>query len=162
MIGAITGYIVGSVYEWANIKTKDFPLFADRCFFTDDSILTIALADTILTGMPYVENLKTFYRWYPNGGYGGSFHRWARSRHSEPYNSWGNGAAMRISFARPAGCRGAGDEDDQRESQYTQRDHGRCAGKIFTCGTKETCVQSLSLRTISPRRISWFPRYGCR
>ncbi|MBF2020212.1 MAG: ADP-ribosylglycohydrolase family protein [Hydrococcus sp. C42_A2020_068] len=97
MIGAIAGDIVGSVYEWENIKTKDFPLFADRCFFTDDSILTIALADTILTGTPYVENLKTFYRWYPDGGYGENFHRWARSRHSEPYNSWGNGAAMRIS-----------------------------------------------------------------
>ena len=97
MIGAIAGDIVGSVYEWANIKTKDFPLFAERCFFTDDSILTIALADTILTGTPYAENLKTFYRWYPDGGYGGSFHRWAKSRRSEPYNSWGNGAAMRIS-----------------------------------------------------------------
>lgn len=97
MIGAVTGDIVGSVYEWNNIKTKDFPLFVDRCFFTDDTILTIALADTILTGTPYVENLKTFYRWYPDGGYGGSFDRWARSQHSEPYNSWGNGAAMRIS-----------------------------------------------------------------
>lgn len=100
MLGAIAGDIVGSVYEWKNIKTKEFPLFSDRCFYTDDSILTIALADTTLTGTPYVENLKTFYRWYPHGGYGGSFHLWARSRHSEPYNSWGNGAAMRIS---PAG-----------------------------------------------------------
>ncbi len=97
MIGAITGDIVGSVYEWHNIKTKDFPLFADRCAFTDDSILTVALADTILSGTPYAENLKIFYRWYPDGGYGGSFRRWARSCNSEPYNSWGNGAAMRIS-----------------------------------------------------------------
>lgn len=92
MLGAIAGDIVGSVYEWKNIKTKEFPLFSDRCFYTDDSILPIALADTTLTGTPYVENLKTFYRWYPHGGYGGSFHLWARSRHSEPYNSWGNGA----------------------------------------------------------------------
>jgi ADP-ribosylglycohydrolase len=97
MIGAIAGDIVGSVYEWNNIKSKEFSLFTDRCFFTDDSILTIALADTILTGTPYVENLKTFYRWYPDGGYGDSFHRWAQSERSEPYNSWGNGAAMRIS-----------------------------------------------------------------
>ena len=97
MIGAIAGDIVGSIYEWANIKTKEFPLFSDRCFFTDDSILTIALADSILTGTPYAENLKTFYSWYPDGGYGSNFRRWARSRHSEPYNSWGNGAAMRIS-----------------------------------------------------------------
>ena len=97
MIGAIAGDIVGSVYEWANIKSKKFPLFTDRSFFTDDSILTIALADTLLTGTPYVDNLKTFYRWYPDGGYGGSFHNWAQSEHSAPYNSWGNGAAMRIS-----------------------------------------------------------------
>lgn len=97
MLGAITGDIVGSVYEWNNLKSKDFPLLTDRCFYTDDSILTIALADTILSGVPYVQNLKIFYRWYPDGGYGGNFHRWAQSQYSEPYNSWGNGAAMRIS-----------------------------------------------------------------
>jgi ADP-ribosylglycohydrolase len=97
MIGAIAGDIIGSVYEWRNIKTKEFPLFADHCLFTDDSILTIALADTILTGTPYVENLKIFYRWYPDGGYGISFSMWAQSERSAPYNSWGNGAAMRIS-----------------------------------------------------------------
>ncbi len=97
MIGAIAGDIAGSVYESHNIKTKEFPLFTDRCSFTDDSILTIALADTILSGTPYVENLKTFYRWYPDGGYGGSFRRWAQGSGSKPYQSWGNGAAMRIS-----------------------------------------------------------------
>ena len=60
MIGAVAGDIIGSIYEWHNVKTKGFPLFSKTCFFTDDSILTIALADSILTGMPYVENLKTF------------------------------------------------------------------------------------------------------
>ncbi len=97
MIGAIAGDIVGSVYEWNNIKTKDFPLFSENCFFTDDSILTIALADSILTETPYVENMQKFYHWYPDGGYGGRFHQWAQSRNPAPYNSWGNGAAMRIS-----------------------------------------------------------------
>ena len=97
MIGAIAGDIVGSVYEWHNSKSKEFPLFTDKSHFTDDSILTIALADTILTGIPYVENLKTYYRRYPKGGYGKSFHQWAQSNQSEPYNSWGNGGAMRIS-----------------------------------------------------------------
>ena len=97
MIGAIAGDIIGSVYEWNNIKTKDFVLFSDQCFFTDDSILTIALADSILQSTPYVNNLKRFYYWYPNGGYGSSFHQWALDKNSEPYNSWGNGAAMRIS-----------------------------------------------------------------
>ncbi|WP_417910656.1 ADP-ribosylglycohydrolase family protein [Candidatus Electronema sp. PJ] len=97
MIGAIAGDIVGSVYEWHNIKSKDFPFFTEKCFFTDDSVLTIALADTLLTDTPYVENLKKFYRWYPDAGYGGSFRKWVQSSQSAPYNSWGNGAAMRIS-----------------------------------------------------------------
>ncbi len=97
MLGAIAGDIIGSVYEWDNIKTKEFPLFSPRCFFTDDSILTIALADSLLTGASYTANMKKFYRLYPDGGYGGSFHHWAQSPSSSPYNSWGNGAAMRIS-----------------------------------------------------------------
>ena len=97
MIGAIVGDIIGSVYEWNNIKTKEFELFAPQCFFTDDTILTVALAYSIMTGTPYVDNLKTFYEQYPNGGYGGSFHIWAQSSDLKPYNSWGNGAAMRIS-----------------------------------------------------------------
>ncbi len=97
MLGALAGDIIGSVYEWNNIKSKRFELFSPKCFFTDDSILTVALADTILTETPYVDNLKQFYQWYPGGGYGGSFHKWAQSSNSQPYNSWGNGAAMRIS-----------------------------------------------------------------
>lgn len=100
MLGAIAGDIIGSVYERHNIKTKRFRLFSPGCSFTDDSVLTAALADTILTGAPYADNLKAFYRLYPRAGYGGDFHRWARSGGSKPYNSWGNGAAMRIS---PAG-----------------------------------------------------------
>lgn len=97
MIGAIAGDIIGSVYEWHNIKTRRFRLFSPKGFFTDDSILTIALADSILTGAGYAGNMKRFYHWYPRGGYGGAFHQWARSESPEPYNSWGNGAAMRIS-----------------------------------------------------------------
>jgi len=97
MIGAVAGDIIGSWYEWHNIKIKDFVFFSDRCFFTDDSVLTIALADSILTGTPYVDNLRTFYQWYPHRGYGGRFHHWARNPSYGPYNSWGNGAAMRIS-----------------------------------------------------------------
>lgn len=97
MLGAIAGDIIGSVYEWNNIKRKDFPLFSEACFFTDDTILTVALADSILNKVPYRDNLKLFYQAYPNAGYGASFRRWASSSTSEPYNSWGNGAAMRIS-----------------------------------------------------------------
>lgn len=97
MIGALAGDIIGSVYEWDNIKTKDFSLFDPRCFFTDDSVLTVALAEAILHSKDYAKTMKEYYRLYPHAGYGGMFHRWAMSERSEPYNSWGNGAAMRIS-----------------------------------------------------------------
>lgn len=97
MIGALAGDIIGSVYEWNNIKTKHFELFSASCSFTDDSVLTVALADAILTNRNYVSVMKFYYRRCPNAGYGGFFHQWARSKQSEPYNSWGNGAVMRIS-----------------------------------------------------------------
>ena len=97
MLGAIAGDIIGSVYEWDNIKTKDFVLFTQRNFFTDDTVLTVALADSILTGKPYDENMRRFYSWYPDAGYGGRFRQWAKNSDLGPYNSWGNGAAMRIS-----------------------------------------------------------------
>ena len=100
LIGAIAGDIAGSVHEFSGTKTKDFELFPPDCFFTDDTVLTVALADTILTGTPYVENLVEFRRLYPWAGYGGSFLSWASGRDHRPYGSYGNGAAMRIS---PAG-----------------------------------------------------------
>jgi len=97
MIGAIAGDIIGSVYEWDRIKTKDFDLFRTDCFFTDDTVLTVALAESILTGADYASLMRAYYRRYPGAGYGGFFHQWARVHGSPPYNSWGNGAAMRIS-----------------------------------------------------------------
>lgn len=97
MLGALTGDIVGSIYEWNNIKTTDFPLFQDHCRFTDDSVLTVALAEALLTGRGYASLMKSYCRKYPDAGYGSSFLRWARSESSAPYNSWGNGSAMRIS-----------------------------------------------------------------
>lgn len=97
MLGAIAGDIIGSVYEWKNIKTTRFPLFHPLCRFTDDSVLTVALADSILRDLPYVGLLKEYYRAYPKAGYGGSFHKWAQSARSDPYNSFGNGSAMRVS-----------------------------------------------------------------
>ena len=97
MIGAIAGDIIGSVYEHHPIKTKEFSLFHPQCRFTDDTVLTVALADTLLTGTPYVANLKTYHDEYPDRGYGRSFRHWARSPSQTPYGSWGNGAAMRIS-----------------------------------------------------------------
>lgn len=97
MLGAIAGDIIGSVYEWNNIKIKYFPLFSPWCKFTDDTVLTVAAADAILYGTDYVSNYKAYYRYYTGAGYGEMFHKWAKSDLSEPYNSWGNGSAMRVS-----------------------------------------------------------------
>jgi len=97
MIGAIAGDIIGSVYEHYQIKTKDFPLFHPRCRFTDDTVLTVAVADAILTGRPYEGSVRKIGRRYPRAGYGGSFIGWLHSDHPQPYNSWGNGSAMRVS-----------------------------------------------------------------
>jgi len=97
MLGAIAGDIIGSVYEWNNIKSKEFTLFSPKAFFTDDSVLTVALADAILNDSDYGQLLKEYHRRYPNAGYGGSFNAWAISSNSKPYNSWGNGSAMRTS-----------------------------------------------------------------
>jgi ADP-ribosylglycohydrolase len=97
VIGAIAGDIIGSIYENHNIKTTDFPLFSPGCRFTDDSVLTIALADALMSGADYVTKMKEYYRLYPHAGFGGFFSGWAVSDNREPYSSWGNGAAMRIS-----------------------------------------------------------------
>ena len=97
MIGALTGDIVGSIYEWNNIKTTDFPLFQDGCCFTDDSVLTVALAEAILTGDSCESLMRQYYHRYPDAGYGCRFIKWAESIRPAPGNSWGNGAAMRIS-----------------------------------------------------------------
>ena len=97
MIGAIAGDIIGSVYEQYQIKTKDFPLFHPRCSFTDDTVLTVAVADAILTGRPYEQSVREIGRRYPKAGYGRAFIGWLLSEHPQPYNSWGNGSAMRVS-----------------------------------------------------------------
>ncbi len=76
MIGAIAGDIIGSVYEWDRIKTKNFELFSSGCRFTDDSVLTIALADAILNNRDYASLMKSYYRRYPHVRYGGFFRRW--------------------------------------------------------------------------------------
>jgi ADP-ribosylglycohydrolase len=89
MIGAIAGDIIGSVYEHRPIKTKDFPLFSQESRFTDDTVLTVAVADAILNGRSYKEAILDFGRRYPNAGYGGSFFRWLKEDDPQPYNSWG-------------------------------------------------------------------------
>jgi len=97
MIGAIAGDIIGSVYERQPIKTKDFPLFDDRCRFTDDTVLTVAVADAVLKNGSYLDSIRRFGRRYPRAGYGGTFYQWLHLDNPHPYNSWGNGSAMRVS-----------------------------------------------------------------
>lgn len=97
MIGAIAGDVIGSVHEYIGTKTKDFPLFDPKCSFTDDSVLTVALADALLHDLDYAVTLKLYYRRYPKADYGLSFREWAVSDSWASYNSWGNGAAMRVS-----------------------------------------------------------------
>ena len=97
MLGAIAGDIIGSVYEGQPIKTTHFPLFSPGSTYTDDSVLTVAIADAILNDIEYSVALKHWGCQYPNAGYGGKFYHWLFSPASEPYNSWGNGAAMRVS-----------------------------------------------------------------
>ncbi|MBD2459934.1 ADP-ribosylglycohydrolase family protein [Oscillatoria sp. FACHB-1407] len=99
MLGAIAGDMIGSVYEFDNCRRKDFPLFSPDSTFTDDSILTVAVADVVQQGGDYVTQFKQYYQRYPNpmGSYGARFIQWAISANPQPYNSWGNGSAMRVS-----------------------------------------------------------------
>jgi ADP-ribosyl-[dinitrogen reductase] hydrolase len=99
MIGAIIGDIVGSRFEFHNTNRYNFTLFTPECNFTDDTICTVAIADAIKTGKSYKQSLLDWCHKYPNpmGGYGGGFLQWLRSDDPQPYNSYGNGAAMRVS-----------------------------------------------------------------
>ncbi|MBI9077060.1 MAG: ADP-ribosylglycohydrolase family protein [Desulfatibacillum sp.] len=97
MIGAIAGDVIGSVYEAVNNKSLFFPLFSPYSRFTDDTVLTVAVAHAILNGKPYLESIRIFGQKYPNAGFGGHFYDWLFSETPQPYNSWGNGAAMRVS-----------------------------------------------------------------
>ena len=109
MIGAILGDMIGAPYEFdMGNKTKDFPLFSRRSEFTDDSVMTIAVAEALMDTMGKTDDeiraalAASMQKWgsiYPYAGYGGMFSRWLRSSHPEPYGSFGNGSAMRVSSA---------------------------------------------------------------
>jgi len=109
MYGAILGDIIGSPYEFdRGKKTKDFPLFSKYSMFTDDSVMTIAVAEGLMDSMgkdpdgvrkELVESMQRWGRKYPDAGYGGMFYSWLHSRDPQPYGSWGNGSAMRASSA---------------------------------------------------------------
>jgi ADP-ribosylglycohydrolase len=96
MIGAIAGDMIGSVYEATATKTKRFPLFTPESCFTDDTVLSAAVAEVLLDGGSYARAFHRFFRAYPDAGYGQQFKLWCELRQTKPYNSWGNGSAMRV------------------------------------------------------------------
>lgn len=118
MIGAMVGDIVGSRFEFNNTNNPNFTLFTDECSFTDDSICTLAISYALVNGISYEESIRSWCSMfkYPMGGYGGSFARWLASDHPQPYNSYGNGSAMRVS---PVAWWFDTLEDVQREAEKT-------------------------------------------
>ena len=105
MLGAVAGDTIGSVYEFDNIKTTEFPLFIRGSRFTDDSVMTLAVARALVEsydGVTFsksvlVDAMQEYGKRLPNAGYGRMFYRWLREKAPEPYNSYGNGSAMRVS-----------------------------------------------------------------
>lgn len=105
MKGAIIGDIVGSRYEFNNIKTKKFPLFSEQCGFTDDTVMTVAVARALMAGgkdpaalaNALIKEMRELGRAYPLAGYGSRFSWWLEMEEPKPYNSYGNGSAMRVS-----------------------------------------------------------------
>jgi len=116
MLGAIAGDIIGSRFEVIPTKSRDFDLFTELNDFTDDTVLTVAIADAILQGSSYEENLKAFGRRYPDAGYGASFIKWLSGVLPGPYNSYGNGSAMRVS---PVGFACTSEEQVLAEARRT-------------------------------------------
>ena len=97
MIGAIAGDVIGSTYEHANVRHMGFDLFPDGSTFTDDTVMTLALAEAVMNGRDIAENYRRFCSWYPKAGYGDMFKAWAMDPTRGPYESYGNGAPMRVS-----------------------------------------------------------------
>jgi len=97
MLGAVAGDIIGSVYEVNPIKTKQFPLFHPLCRYTDDTVLSLAVAKALMEDRDYARCFRELGRLYPRAGYGAAFFKWLNSSNPRAYGSWGNGAAMRVS-----------------------------------------------------------------
>jgi ADP-ribosylglycohydrolase len=116
MLGVIAGDVIGSRFEWTPIKTIDFPLFDPLCRFTDDTVLTVATASAILRRARFDETYLDFGRRYPRAGYRGNFRKWLTAAAPRPYNSYGNGSAMRVA---PVGWAGADESTVLREAEQS-------------------------------------------
>lgn len=102
MLGALVGDIVGSVYEFHNTKSIDFEIFSDLSRFTDDSVMTLAVAKWLIEDVTHslqylIDCMQKLGKKYPHAGYGGTFIEWLTEDEPQPYYSWGNGAGMRVS-----------------------------------------------------------------
>jgi ADP-ribosylglycohydrolase len=123
MLGAIAGDIIGSRFERSPIKTKEFPLFTAQNHFTDDTVLTVAVAEAILTMDSYQHTLHRYGNRYPHAGYGASFRAWLTQHDPHPYGSWGNGSAMRVA---PVGLAFDNEEEvlaEAKKSACVTHDH---------------------------------------
>lgn len=160
MLGAVIGDIVGSVYEWDNVRRKDFgPLFHPKAFFTDDTICTVAVADALANERNPGEALMDWgRRYFDNGGWGGMFSRWLVRGALGPYNSYGNGAAMRVS---PAGLLASSVEEASTLSrQVTEVTHNHPEGLK---GAEATALAIfLARQRVTPQniKVAITERYG--
>ena len=159
MIGAIIGDIVGSRFEFHNYRKKDFKLFDNKCFFTDDTVMTCAVAYSLLYGKDVARTLKSFGRRFPGRGYGGSFHRWLYSNDDSPYYSFGNGAAMRVSAVGWL----AKDENEvrslSRKVTEVTHDHPEgLKGAEATAMCVYLAVNGFSKEQIKERMLEYYPQ----
>lgn len=148
MIGAIAGDIIGSVYEFNQIKTKEFRFFGPGSHFTDDTVLTVAIAHAIFLGDDYRRSVLDFGRHYPGVSYGGGFRAWLAANKPKPYDSWGNGSAMRVS---PVGLAFDSVEDVLREAGRTAEfTHNHPEG---IKGAQATALAVFLARTTHDKRL---------
>jgi len=158
MLGAIVGDILGSPFEHANIKSTTFRLFDRDAQCTDDSVLTVATADVLLNNLDYATAYQDYFHRFPSAGYGGRFVVWANRRETHPYNSWGNGSAMRSS---PVGwARDTLGEvlDEAQRTAVVTHDH---PDGILGAQAVAACV-FLARTEHSRDRIREFVNDGCR
>lgn len=123
MIAAIAGDIIGSVHERANLKRMNFRLFQQNSRFTDDTVMTLAVADCLLHRKPYAATFREYGRRFPDRGYGGQFRKWLASDEMGPYQSYGNGSAMRVSPVGYAFRKLSDVMDEAQRSAAVTHDH---------------------------------------
>ena len=150
MLGAIVGDVVGSRFEFRNRRNKKFDLFTTHCFFTDDTVMTLAIAKAVMDSKPdysdlgekAVQCMREVGQPYPTCGYGGKFRRWMYESNPQPYNSFGNGAAMRVSACGYAA--GSLEEGKRMSKAVTEVTHNHPEG---IKGAEATTVAIYMART---------------